>query len=706
MKKFCSIIIFSMLWMNIHATHIAGADIQYECMGGNSYLITLNIFRDCSGVSAPSVVDFIFFSSCGDDFEASFLEQDVGSGDEISLLCPDQVGESSCVNQKGKYHGMRKHVYSGLVNLDAPCDKWDIYWELCCRNPTVNLVKQPSMLIPASVYTDSKSCNNSPVFNADPNLYVCRNQVVNYNFGVSEGDGDSLVYRFTPPYTGIKGNGKYTEAAFSWGYNYLQPIKGITLNSATGQLQFTPEKLGNFVVAIEVCEYEHGTGNILGCVTRDIQFLSIDCINQNPIPPPSGIENFTGSGSLVSKDSVVICVGETFMFDVVFSDPDVANVVSLTSNISEIIPGATSVSQNGNPAVITIQGVAVEENVGLNTFVVEAVDDACPIPAKSSAGYNIVILPQPKVNAGPDQLVCSSKSEVNLVGEVKDVDGAIWSGVGIFGSPNTQLINTYTPTDAEIAKGSARLILTSQDLDGCTEVKDTVEITFDYLYASVILYTYDISCNGQADGSAELTVTGVNKPFDISWNTTPVQTTNMITGLTEGDYTVNITGSNGCDTNITVHVDEPEALVADINIINHVSCAGGNNGEVSIDILGGISPYTVKWDNQQVGQVIDVISDLEAGIHQITITDANACFIIKQVTINEPNAILDLTIDSKEPICFSSMDGELTANVTGTAAMAPFTYHWTPGDSTTASITHLGGGDYAVTVTDEMGSVK
>ncbi|MBT5699418.1 MAG: hypothetical protein HOJ12_05430, partial [Flavobacteriales bacterium] len=36
------------------SSHAAGMDLTYECIGGNTYRVTLKFYRECSGVDAPS----------------------------------------------------------------------------------------------------------------------------------------------------------------------------------------------------------------------------------------------------------------------------------------------------------------------------------------------------------------------------------------------------------------------------------------------------------------------------------------------------------------------------------------------------------------------------------------------------------------------------------------------------------------------------
>ncbi|HNG93248.1 MAG TPA: hypothetical protein PLB32_10655, partial [Acidobacteriota bacterium] len=92
----------------------------------------------------------------------------------------------------------------------------------------------------------------------------------------------------------------------------------------------------------------------------------------------------------------------------------------------------------------------------------------------------IVINPEPTVDAGTPQTICSD-SPVPLNGSIGGAaTSATWSGGGSF-SPNANALNAiYTPSAAEIAAGTATLSLTTNDPPGaCTPVFDTVVITIE-----------------------------------------------------------------------------------------------------------------------------------------------------------------------------------------------------------------------------------
>ncbi len=412
-KLYRSLIVLALVFVgfvqNANASHISGVDFSYTCVGQDSFLVTFNVFRDCSGVGLGSTAFVSFTSTCGGSVSASLTLQNGSTGTEVSQLCATSIVNSTC--NGGTLPGMQQYIYTGIVVLAPSCNTWSMSWTSCCRNPGVINIVNPSsqsMWVDATMNSGTDSCNSSPVFNAQPIPYVCLNQIVNYNFGVTEPDGDSIVYSFVTPF----GNNGTSPIPFAAGYTFNVPIPGITLNASTGQLTFTPTTLGNFVLAVKACEYEYGTGLLLGCVTRDIQFVVINCANTQPAAPPGGMSNFQGTGVQIGPDSVEVCVGNYFSFDLVFTDANVLDSITLFSNITAVLPGATVTTTNGNPATITVSWIAQPGTAPFNSFTVTGIDDACPTPGIAVASYNVIVVPS--TYAGPDLTICQGTQWAQL----------------------------------------------------------------------------------------------------------------------------------------------------------------------------------------------------------------------------------------------------------------------------------------------------
>ncbi len=128
-----------------------------------------------------------------------------------------------------------------------------------------------------------------------------------------------------------------------------------------------------------------------------------------------------------------------------------------------------------------------------------------------------------------------------------------------------------------------------------------------------------------------------------------------------------------------------------------VSCNGGNDGSISIEVSGGFTPYTYLWSNNEMTQNI---SGLSAGNYTCTITDSTGTMVISDViAITEPAAIELMTSVTDESE-FGANDGAIDLTVNG--GTPGYTYLWNNG-ATTQNIANLAPGDYCVTITDANG---
>ena len=109
--------IFGLLSNQANATHFAGADFNYTCVGPNTYLITFNLFRDCSGAGAPTSASVTFSSPCGADINVNLTLQNPPIGTEVSQLCAASIGNSTC--NGGPLPGMQQYIYSDCFHPDC-----------------------------------------------------------------------------------------------------------------------------------------------------------------------------------------------------------------------------------------------------------------------------------------------------------------------------------------------------------------------------------------------------------------------------------------------------------------------------------------------------------------------------------------------------------------------------------------------------------
>ncbi|RPD39472.1 gliding motility-associated C-terminal domain-containing protein [Chitinophaga barathri] len=255
-----------------------------------------------------------------------------------------------------------------------------------------------------------------------------------------------------------------------------------------------------------------------------------------------------------------------------------------------------------------------------------------------------------------------------------------------------------TPTINNLAPGTYTCTIT--DVNGCT-IRQTVEVDEPELLTAKDSIISNVSCNGLSDGIAMVTPKGGTAPYTYAWSPGGA-TTQTVSGLAPGTYTCVVTDANGCTTTTTTTITEPPVLDGNTSHTN-VTTAGGSDGTATASGTGGTAPYSYSWSPG--GATTSTITGLATGTYTCTITDANGCTTTESVTITDPTGgALTVTAAHTNISCNGANDG--TASVSALGGTAPYTYSWSPGGGTTATITGLGPGTYTCTVTDNAGGVE
>jgi large repetitive protein len=153
--------------------------------------------------------------------------------------------------------------------------------------------------------------------------------------------------------------------------------------------------------------------------------------------------------------------------------------------------------------------------------------------------------------------------------------------------------NAATTEDlANLAAGTYTVTIT--DANGCST---TASVTITQPASGLTSSTTqtNVLCFGNSTGAADLTVSGGTAPYNYSWSN--AATTEDLTGLAAGTYTVTITDANGCSTTASVTITQPASgLTAAISGTN-VLCFGNATGAADLTVSGGTAPYNYNWSN-------------------------------------------------------------------------------------------------------------
>ena len=207
----------------------------------------------------------------------------------------------------------------------------------------------------------------------------------------------------------------------------------------------------------------------------------------------------------------------------------------------------------------------------------------------------------------------------------------------------------------------------------------------------------DVLCNGNSTGAIDLSVSGGTAPYTYLWSNGA--TTQDITGLAAGSYSVTVTDANGCTGTTNITITQPAALSVSISSQTNVACYGGSTGALTMSGTGGTSPYQYKYDGGAY-QSSATFTGLVAATNLVTIKDANNCTATVNTIITQPSAALSASISSQTNVlCFGSSTGSVT--VAGANGTSPYQYKLDAGAyQVSGTFSSLAAGSYTVTVKD------
>jgi hypothetical protein len=240
--------------------------------------------------------------------------------------------------------------------------------------------------------------------------------------------------------------------------------------------------------------------------------------------------------------------------------------------------------------------------------------------------------------------------------------------------------------------------VTVTDAHGCSATNAAPIATITQPTAirdSVASITYP-SCNG-GKGSATIGVKGGTPPYSYTW-TGGVSTTATANNISSRTYTVTIKDKHSCVSVLVFTLTQPLAIrdtIVSSEKVN-VSCRGGNNGSATVGVKYGTAPFTYSWSN---GQTNVTATGLSSGVYSVTVTDNNGCSgSVATVTITQPALAL------RDSISTTSCSNNLVKATVGVkGGTSPYTYAWSPGGGTKATMSGLTQGTYTITVTDAHG---
>ena len=240
--------------------------------------------------------------------------------------------------------------------------------------------------------------------------------------------------------------------------------------------------------------------------------------------------------------------------------------------------------------------------------------------------------------------------------------------------------------------------VTVTDANGC-QAQASIEIGREIGDLMVNLEkTSESQCAGDQANAVAATVSGGLGPYTYNWSDGSVQG-NAASGLAAGTYRVTVTDSQGATAEASVNFTEVSPMEIEVTA-NSQADLDGKNGAAIVRVTGGNGRMTYAWDN---GENKARASELDAGMHAVTVTDANGCTAEGQVEITQEIGVLAVRIEKRnESKCAEDGLNEIVASASG--GVEPYNFTWS--DPNLQGLEHKGlaGGTYFITVTDAEGN--
>jgi gliding motility-associated-like protein len=227
--------------------------------------------------------------------------------------------------------------------------------------------------------------------------------------------------------------------------------------------------------------------------------------------------------------------------------------------------------------------------------------------------------------------------------------------------------NIQTATAPNLNAGTYTVVVTDQN--GCSE-NGSVTITTTQAPTINLQTSQDVTCFGDTDGSATVSVTGGTPGYTYSWSPSG-GTSASISNVAAGVYTVTVNDANSCSSTLQVTIGSPATLA--VTVTSSDASCGDENGSANAFVNGGTAPYTYLWT--PINQTGSSISNLATGSYSVQVTDVNGCQATGGTIISVSGS---LVVEVDPPFASISAGSNVQLTTTVNPTSSNLAYTWTP----------------------------
>ena len=442
MKKILPLLVFFILGASLRsfASHELGGEISYLQTTTDTYQVTYKQYRDCQGTPAPATMNLDLTAPGCNSGRSVVLYQ--LSRKTINPFGPATTATCSATSPLSVYEVV---TYSGKVTFSSAeynCSNWRLSVTNASRTPAKNVLNPvgTALYTEAELKLQTGLINSSPEFDSinAPVLFVNKYQDHQLSMSAQDLDGDSLVYTLVTPLENPNtliaydtlGNGGFIinwnpappfnnlppgnpnanpqigicagnitnysatypmdsyhvtwtpgqQVVFATPYFYLDPNNGdLTFNTSVYHDSVALWE-NRYLVSIQVEEFRKINGVVvkMGSVRRE---TLIQVMNGGANLNPQVISRVANNQLITSGSEIQLRPGTPLSLQIAASDANATDAVSITSNASSILAGATWASTTGNTPTGTISWTPTAADVRDQPyyFQVQLRDNANPL---------------------------------------------------------------------------------------------------------------------------------------------------------------------------------------------------------------------------------------------------------------------------------------------------------------------------------------
>lgn len=331
-----------------------------------------------------------------------------------------------------------------------------------------------------------------------------------------------------------------------------------------------------------------------------------------------------------------------------------------------------------------------------------------------NATYN----PSPdEVNAGSATLTITSNLPAGSCGAVSDeviitflpapdVEIVVSNEISCFGINDGSLIvspagnYTYEWSNGQATSqisglGDGIYTVTVTDANGCSTIASHTLTEPSEIQIS--LTPNSVTCYGDSNGSINTIVSGGTPSYSYLWDDAANSPVPNPVNLPAGTYTLLVTDSNGCTSEASTVINQPDILQITVQTMPVV--CGSSLGSALAIPSGGNGGYEYLWSN---GDNTAQASNLTSGMYEVVVSDMEGCSVSQSVNISMQGNISVSIIENLPISCYGETDGSLTAVANN--GVEPYIYYWSNSE-TTPTISNLSSGLYSVEISDDWGCI-